>query len=725
MRRSAPSRAFVRCSLPLLLVLAAAWPTPAAAQTAAQEAAGSGSVQGGADAVVEAPSSAPGSQDDGARERREELLRRGPSYLGPVGGIHVIEAGSGAPRSFRLQVVTDFFYKRDYIYPDDQNRYIGGALSLGITPIEHLELTAGVTARSNRNSESVDEVLQTFGDPHFDIKSYGEVARGITVGGDVFVALLTKPDEDGVAFAGTSVGLRANLSLDLRRMPARVPLELRFNAGYLFDASRDIIEGVEKRRLQRLRDEGRTTDLTGRNEVAHLARREERIAYAVNRVDHASFALGLEAPLKLSKRVALHPIAEWEFWIPINRQDYDCPILRQPDGSRAPGQDGCLADEGASTWPQRFTAGARLYPALGGFSMLAALEIGIGGSRDFVRELAPSAPYKFYAALAYTVDYDPKPAPVTVVKQVEKRVEVPVAPKEGRIRGRVVEQGPGTPVPNARIAFPRRELSALLSGANGEFVSYEFPPGNVEMELEAEGYRPNGCNAQIPPNGGDVEATCELIALPRLGSVAVRVVDVNGAPVGGIPVLLTGPQARNPVTDSSGQFREADLPPGDYQARIEQPAYMVSLSWMHVDERKETAAEIRLTPKPAKPLVTVQKTRLALKGVILFNTNTADLDPRSEPLVAEIADVLIRTPQILRVEIRGHTDTVGTPDYNLDLSQRRADTIKERLQRLGVEGDRLFAKGFGATKPVAPNISEQSRAKNRRVEFAIVERAGQ
>ena len=135
-------------------------------------------------------------------------------------------------------------------------------------------------------------------------------------------------------------------------------------------------------------------------------------------------------------------------------------------------------------------------------------------------------------------------------------------------------------------------------------------------------------------------------------------------------------------------------------------------------------AEVRLAPKPQKPLVTVQTNKLALKGTILFNTNTAELDPRSEPLVAEIADVLIRTPQILRVEIRGHTDAVGTPDYNLDLSQRRADAVKERLQRLGVERDRLVAKGFGSTKPVAPNINERNRARNRRVEFAIVERAG-
>jgi outer membrane protein OmpA-like peptidoglycan-associated protein len=126
------------------------------------------------------------------------------------------------------------------------------------------------------------------------------------------------------------------------------------------------------------------------------------------------------------------------------------------------------------------------------------------------------------------------------------------------------------------------------------------------------------------------------------------------------------------VADASGHIREVDLPPGDYQLRVDHPSFLVSTTWLHVDERKETTSEIRLVPKPAKPLVTVQKKKLAIKGTIFFNTNTADLDVRSEPLVAEIADVLIRTPQILKVEIRGHTDAVGTPEYNLDLSQRRA-----------------------------------------------------
>jgi OmpA-OmpF porin, OOP family len=711
MRCTAPLHAFA-CRILSTTLLIAASAAPAVAQEAA---APSGS--GGTAAPTENDASP--SEDE---VRREQLLRRGQTYLGPVGGIHVVEAGSGAPRTFRMQAVTDFFYKRDYLYDDDQNRYVGGALSLGFTPIEHLELSAAVTMRTNRNNRAEDELVHTIGDPYVDVKGYGEVARGVTLGGDVLVNFITKPDPDNIAYAGTSVGLRGNVSLDLRRMPARVPLELRLNGGYYFDESRRIVEDFEDQRLGDLVAVGGTMDPTGRDETQHLARREERLAFGVNRVDQARLALGLEAPLKLSPRVALHPIAEWELWIPVNRQDYDCAVRRLPSGGRVPGDDSCLAREGGKAFPHRITAGARLYPALGGFSLLAAVEVGLGGARDFVRELAPTAPFRVYAGAAYTVDYDPKKA-VTVVKEVEKRVEVAVAPKEGRIRGRVIEQGAGTPVSNARIDFPRRELSALVSGAEGDFVSYAFPPGNVWMELSAEGYRPNSCAAQIPAEGGDAQAVCELVALPRLGGVNLRVVDASGTALGGIRVALSGPAMRDGATDSSGQLHIADLPPGDYQARVEHDSFMVSVTWVHVDARKDTPSEIRLTPKPSKPLVTVQKNKLALKASVFFNTNTADLDPRSEPLVAEIADVLIRTPQIARVEIRGHTDAVGTPDYNMDLSQRRADAIRDRLQRLGVEPQRLVAIGFGATKPVAPNISERNRARNRRVEFTIVERA--
>jgi OOP family OmpA-OmpF porin len=660
--------------------------------------------------------------------RRRQLLRRSNTYLGPVGGINVVEAGSGAPQSFRIQLATDFFFKNDYLYDDDRTRYVGGALSLGITPIEHLEISLAATTRSLRNRRNLyelepfsdpSEVLQSLGDPSIDIKSYGSIAPGVTLGGDVMLALLTRPSDTNVDVAGVSATLRGNLSFDLREMAAHVPLELRANASYVFDNSGKVVEKVEQRRLEQLQDAGLTMG-GARDEFRQITLRHERLAYNVNRVDHVSLALGLEAPLELSERVALHPILEWELWVPVNRQGYDCTRTVLPNGAKIPGQDSCLASEGADTWPQHVTAGFRLFPALPGLNLLAAVDIGVGGSTNFVRELAPTMPYRVMFAASYTVDLKPKPAR-TVVKEVEKRVEV--APPEGRVRGTLVEQGIETPIANARVTFPGRELSPLVSDAEGHFASYSFPPGPVQMELEADGYQPATCQAQIAPAGGDATARCAMVALPRVGSIAGRVLDENGAPIPNAQVQLLGPTPRSVVADSEGRFTEVDLAPGAYSAKVDQEGFLISVTPANVEVRRETPLQLSVLHKPKVPLVTVAKTKLTIKGTIYFNTDTSELQSRSEPLLTAVADTLLRNPNLRRVEVQGHTDNVGAAEHNLELSRQRAIAVQDWLVRAGVEPERLLAQGYGASKPIAPNLSNAGRAKNRRVAFVILERA--
>jgi outer membrane protein OmpA-like peptidoglycan-associated protein len=715
MRRLAPARALTGC---LLSVLAMGVCTSASAQ----QVAAAGSTQAGAPPDPTPPPT---------REaiRRKQLLRRSNTYLGPVGGINVVEAGSGAPQSFRMQLATDFFFKDDYLYDNDRTRYVGGALSLSFTPIEHLEISAAATARSLRNKRKLYElepfgdpsqVLQTIGDPYIDIKSYGSIAPGITLGGDVQLAFLTRPSDTNVDFAGVSTTLRGNLSFDLREMKAHLPLELRANASYVFDNSGKIVNQVESRRLKQLQDAGLT--MAGANdEFRQIALRHERLAYNVNRVDHVSLALGLEAPLELSENVALHPILEWELWVPVNRQDYNCTRAVLPNGAKIPGQDSCLADEGVDTWPQHVTAGFRLFPALAGLNLLAAIDIGVGGTTNFVRELAPTMPYRVMFAASYTVDYKPKP-PVTVVKEVEKRVEVPVAPPEGHVRGTVLEEGTTTPVANARVTFPGRELSPLVSDEQGRFASYAFAPGDVQLEVDAEGYRPGTCQATIAPAGGDVPLECKLVALPRVGSIVGRVLDENGAPVPNAQVQLIGPTVRNPVADAEGRFTELDLAPGDYSAKVDQEGFLISVTPANVAVRKETQLQLSVLHKPKVPLVTVAKTKLTIKGTIYFNNDNAELQSRSEPLLTAIADTLLRNPGLKRVEVQGHTDNSGAAEHNLELSNKRAAAVKDWLVRAGVEQDRLVAQGYGSSKPIAPNLGAVGRAKNRRVEFVILER---
>jgi len=84
--------------------------------------------------------------------------------------------------------------------------------------------------------------------------------------------------------------------------------------------------------------------------------------------------------------------------------------------------------------------------------------------------------------------------------------------------------------------------------------------------------------------------------------------------------------------------------------------------------------------------------------------------------------VLKAHPELVRVQIEGHTDDRGSASFNLALSQKRADSVRAALLRRGIEPARLLARGVGLSRPVASNATDQGREKNRRVEFHVVQR---
>ena len=107
---------------------------------------------------------------------------------------------------------------------------------------------------------------------------------------------------------------------------------------------------------------------------------------------------------------------------------------------------------------------------------------------------------------------------------------------------------------------------------------------------------------------------------------------------------------------------------------------------------------------------------VALYGV-LFDFNKSTLQPASDAALQPAAN-LIAANKALKLEVQGHTDNVGNDAYNQTLSEERAKAVVTWLTQHGVAADRLTAKGYGKTKPVADNGSDEGRARNRRVEIA-------
>lgn len=104
---------------------------------------------------------------------------------------------------------------------------------------------------------------------------------------------------------------------------------------------------------------------------------------------------------------------------------------------------------------------------------------------------------------------------------------------------------------------------------------------------------------------------------------------------------------------------------------------------------------------------------------ILFDVDSDTLRPEAIEALKAVKKILEKYPN-REIRIQGHTDNTGGKKYNIDLSTRRARAVLDHLVQLGLDGDRMSYKGFGETRPVAPNDTEEGRARNRRVEILIV-----
>lgn len=112
----------------------------------------------------------------------------------------------------------------------------------------------------------------------------------------------------------------------------------------------------------------------------------------------------------------------------------------------------------------------------------------------------------------------------------------------------------------------------------------------------------------------------------------------------------------------------------------------------------------------------IQKDAAIVLEGITFETNSASIKPESEATLQEALRTL-RVYSEISVEIRGYTDNRGARDYNVDLSQRRAESVMNWLVSKGISASRMTAKGFGPDNPIATNDTAEGRAKNRRIEF--------
>lgn len=193
---------------------------------------------------------------------------------------------------------------------------------------------------------------------------------------------------------------------------------------------------------------------------------------------------------------------------------------------------------------------------------------------------------------------------------------------------------------------------------------------------------------------------------------AVGAADVN-YPTGGDdftrPLLSLGIGVARDRGGIHAQVRAEQLLGNDGIGGADITNFQILVGWSFgLFERPEQSAT-------RKPIFEEGRSSLVLEGVN-FEFDSARLTADSYEVLNRVARSLREWPEV-RVEIAGHTDDQGTHEYNLDLSQRRAEAVRDYLMGRGVGGSRLVAKGYGKTRPVNTNETEAGRAQNRRVEL--------
>jgi outer membrane protein OmpA-like peptidoglycan-associated protein len=745
---------------------------PVAAPAPAPAASGQASLSLGTDGAAATESGETTSTEEPAdanRAYRSESLKLQNSINAATGLFRTYSADSGAVGTFRFSLFTGYFSGSGFLCPtcatpaggpsdvSDSATHISGDIGISATPLSFLEGFLGVHTSASSNSLGSPRLLQVLGDTNFGVKAFmpHEDDSIFSAGGSVEAWLLNGTGAVGIDNA--SYGLRGMATVDLnnrKKKEDRIPLRAHLNLGYLFDGSGKLVDSVEAAQ-------------------GHRISRIERFGLDINRVDSFNIGLGVEGIFDI-----VRPFLEWTIDVPVNRQDHVCDNALRAAGDQCLGNAA-----GFSTTPSRVTLGARVYPWLEGLSLLAAIDIGTGATSSFIEEVVPEMPWNLHFGLAYAVDTQPRvevrriesrrappPEPpklphIVLGTVVEKGSNTPIPDALVRFDGRAVtgmitmadgtfrtaDLDPGTYTFDvSATGYRDGQCSATIGFGAPGVPAYGAPAAQPGVPGAYQGTDLNGtpiygAPGQPQPPAGPYGAPvtqpgqpgqpgastgplpsatviCELEAQAKVGNVNGQLRDAEtSTAVGGAAVKITDKIGRSLslTADAAGSFRFENVPPGPVTISAEAPNYLRAVVEVEVKPRADVSAQIAITKRPKLANVVVTDKELKLKKEVHFQHDSAEILPDSSGIIEEAADALRTHSEIIGVEIQGHTDDSGTPEYNMRLSGERANAVREALIRDGVEPTRLTARGYGQEKPLVPNTNEANKAKNRRVQLMI------
>jgi outer membrane protein OmpA-like peptidoglycan-associated protein len=183
------------------------------------------------------------------------------------------------------------------------------------------------------------------------------------------------------------------------------------------------------------------------------------------------------------------------------------------------------------------------------------------------------------------------------------------------------------------------------------------------------------------------------------------------------------------ATEAQGKMTAAQLAQANQQIASQNQALQAQQTALQTEVQRREAAEKRAAEAAANlaKLASVkQESRgmvITLSGSVLFASAKFDLLPSAQAKLNEVAAALTEQDPDSTMVVEGHTDSQGGAEYNLQLSQRRAEAVRTYLVSRGIASDRITAEGLGLSRPVADNSTPEGRANNRRVEIVVKPKA--
>lgn len=253
-------------------------------------------------------------------------------------------------------------------------------------------------------------------------------------------------------------------------------------------------------------------------------------------------------------------------------------------------------------------------------------------------------------------------------------------------------------------------LESKVSDVDGLFKFKKLEPDIHKLTAGATGYKPYEVDLLVKP-GETTPVTIALEPIPKEGVLILSIFDIESKK----PLMAKVIVGEMVPEKSDGKFQKTLLA-GTFKLKVvaEDETYLPYERDVKIDAGKTLEIEVPLVKKAFK-IVLPQ---------VYFETAKSDIKPESYAVLdkaAKTIEVVLAGNPNIKIEVQGHTDSIGSDSYNMGLSNDRANSVKSFLvTRHDIGASRLIAKGYGESQPIASNKTLSGRAQNRRVEFVII-----